>query len=345
MIIEKDRNIELLRGVMIILVVLGHAIIPEIRGNNLFFYNIWRIIYYFHMPVFFMISGYCCKEIKFNSLSDDEYKSFVKKKFKRLMLPYIFISFANYTILLIATTVNSPIKVMLIESGYKFNGIVQSILEIITFYGHFDDHVWFLYTLFIIFLIIPVMKKIIKSEKKLIIIYVLLSLLSYSGILDNTIPLLEKTCRYLLFVMIGLKLNFKSLNKCKVMKEGLRSIFIIFILLNINGNSYIIKAIEGIFKIVLSIDIMYLFYFLMIKLESNRILEIVSKYSFEIYLLHQPFITSGLVLILYKLLNIGDTMSIIISTIIGILIPIIMTIGYKNKNIICYRSSYYEKQI
>ncbi|MFQ7596893.1 acyltransferase family protein [uncultured Clostridium sp.] len=344
--VQKDRNIDSLRGLMIILVVLGHAIIPQIRENNEYYTNVWNTIYYFHMPIFFMISGYCCKEIKVSKIDKNKYKSFIIKKFKRLMIPYILMSCFNYIILLVVTTIQTPIRAMLIESGYKFNGIITSIIEILTFNGHFDDHMWFLYTLFIIFILIPIMKKKINNENKIIILSIILTLLSYSGILNNTVPLLEKTCRYLFYVIIGSKLNFNNISINKLIKCSGVNIVIIIVLLNLKQNNYVIATIEGILKIILSINFIYVLYYLVGSLILHKIFNKISKYSFQIYLLHQPFITSGIALISYKLLNLNALILIIISTIAGSLIPIAISVIFNNiKYGWRYRSNCYEKKV
>ena len=66
----------------IYLVVLGHT--------NLFF-SFKDGIYIFHMPVFFFISGYL-----FSFSRNPVYKDFVKKRFRQLIIPYIWINIITY---------------------------------------------------------------------------------------------------------------------------------------------------------------------------------------------------------------------------------------------------------
>ena len=51
-----------LKGILIVLVVLGHAI-QGVYGEDVESNRIWNIIYSFHMPAFFAISGYFVKPI------------------------------------------------------------------------------------------------------------------------------------------------------------------------------------------------------------------------------------------------------------------------------------------
>ena len=74
----KERNIELdiLKGCGILLMIIGHCNFP---------YSILRVIFTFHMPLFFLISGFLYKE-----------KPLVKRikgNMKKIILPYIFTCF------------------------------------------------------------------------------------------------------------------------------------------------------------------------------------------------------------------------------------------------------------
>lgn len=69
------------KGITIILVVMGHANFPE---------PLRALIYSFHMPLFFFLSGL------FLIKKGESFKTFLKKKFKGLIIPYIF-----YNIILI----------------------------------------------------------------------------------------------------------------------------------------------------------------------------------------------------------------------------------------------------
>lgn len=72
------RNIDLLKGLLIILVVIGHVIREDMS------HSIFRtLIYSFHMPVFIAISGYLFHAERFRSFGE-----LLKKYTLRLMLPW-----------------------------------------------------------------------------------------------------------------------------------------------------------------------------------------------------------------------------------------------------------------
>ena len=65
--------IDIAKGITILLVIIGHTIKTDTF--------LWRFIFSFHMPIFFIISGYLFKE---NTL-----KKLIKKNLKRMFVPYL----------------------------------------------------------------------------------------------------------------------------------------------------------------------------------------------------------------------------------------------------------------
>ena len=74
---------DILKGLLIVLVVIGHAISTDTPLHH--------TIFWFHMPVFLMISGIFLK-------SKFVFKTEICKKIKRLLIPYIFFSLILGTI-------------------------------------------------------------------------------------------------------------------------------------------------------------------------------------------------------------------------------------------------------
>lgn len=125
-----------------ILVVLGHffqsmtqaGVLPE---NDLYqWFN--QTIYYFHVPLFFICSGYLYQKY---SLVDDG-KSWLKNAWKKLIalgIPYFVFSFATWVLkTLFSSSVNSQI-----------GGLTD------TLFVHPASPYWYLYALFFLFVITP----------------------------------------------------------------------------------------------------------------------------------------------------------------------------------------------
>lgn len=73
MIKERNEYIDWLKGLLILLVVVGHCWLIDD--------SIFTFIYKFHMPFYFGISGYLFSNKKV-------FREFVKTKFKNLIIPY-----------------------------------------------------------------------------------------------------------------------------------------------------------------------------------------------------------------------------------------------------------------
>ena len=78
--IPRQEFLDIAKGLAILLVILGHAPTLPVLLQNL--------IYMFHIPAFFFISGYLFNFFKYKSDS----KSLIVSKFQRLILPY-FVTF------------------------------------------------------------------------------------------------------------------------------------------------------------------------------------------------------------------------------------------------------------
>lgn len=134
--------VDITKIIACVLVVLGHffqsmtkaSIIPA--GNLYEWFN--TTIYYFHVPLFFICSGYLYQEYsKVNSL--ESWKRNIVKKGLALGVPYITFSVATWLLkTLFSGDVNSQI-----------GGLLETLLI------HPTAPYWYLYTLFLIFLITP----------------------------------------------------------------------------------------------------------------------------------------------------------------------------------------------
>ncbi len=85
---KRNENIDCIKGIAIIFVIIGHGI-SFFSSNDDALY-VWRIayniIYSFHMPVFFIVSGYLAvqKDYKIVKIG-----TFIKKNLLSLYIPYL----------------------------------------------------------------------------------------------------------------------------------------------------------------------------------------------------------------------------------------------------------------
>lgn len=196
-----------LRVVAIILVIVGHATrmftvngvyagtIPSIS----FFETATRIIYSFHMPLFFLLSGYvygiCIEKGKIY----DSFIPFLKKKALRLLVPYYFWGIAYV----------APIMLVLGLTPFSYINFVKNGILL----SSDCRHLWFLFVLFLMFAIVQSCRLLIKRNMNpqaewggvLIISIFLATILRYAPII-HSIPFLQisSLCTYLMYFLIGL---------------------------------------------------------------------------------------------------------------------------------------------
>lgn len=95
----RNPVIDIMKGIGIVLVLLGHISgisLESIDGKAaLLLLGGKRIIYPFHMPLFFILAGYASQSII--NTSKEGYSQFARNKFARLIVPYI----TSYLILIL----------------------------------------------------------------------------------------------------------------------------------------------------------------------------------------------------------------------------------------------------
>lgn len=152
---KRDYRVDSLRALCIILVVLAHSIIIYNGEWNLYSTNhssvalryLCNFIYLFHMPLFFSISGF----LFYKKEPSGNLKGLATKKFARLLIPFFVIGLL-YMI---------PIRFIAHYSGYK--NYLEAVLKLLT--GLDAGHLWFLPTLFGIFIYEYIVTRYIKDKR------------------------------------------------------------------------------------------------------------------------------------------------------------------------------------
>lgn len=134
--------LDIAKGIGILLVVVGHCI-PDAstpNGVSIVGYKIlFDLIYSFHMPLFFFISGFMISQEKMRNHGQTTL-DILKKRFYRLIIPYIVVGLCY-----------APFKMLLAQFANKPYDI--SNLWMVVIGVNPDGELWFLYSLFIAHLI------------------------------------------------------------------------------------------------------------------------------------------------------------------------------------------------
>lgn len=280
-----NQQIVNLRGIAIILVMLGHSIIIYDSRFNLFhsdiqmplFETIKHLISFVQMKLFISISGFllaykCLKDKTIHS-----YRNFIFDKIKRLLIPY----------LVVCLVYNDPLKYVLHIEGY-YNPLIFITEQLL---GTNCAHLWYLPCLFIIMLVAyPLFCWARKNVFRHAILLTLFLILNYKY---SSIPVyyqLSNTAYYLLFFHIGYLINLLRICDAKFIVKAKKSKFCLFVWLLAFIVGYIIYQLTSIgYEAYLSIAILCLIYTYFPSSKSNLINEI-SRRSYGLYLFHSPLV-------------------------------------------------------
>lgn len=285
---KRIRFIDISRAIAMIIIVMGHAIVYSKHCSIIF-----KLLYSFNIPLFFIISGYIFKK-------STSYKKFLEKKFVKIMIPY-FIWSIIFLIpyLILGNRLNLPSS-----SESSFNLMVQ--LKNI-FYGNGNNFalkqnssLWFLPSLFTMEIffnfVINYIEKI-KTRKKyeyFLIFFLLIGIISEKLLHNFYLPWGINTFLNIgIFFYIGYYLKIKKINFNFRVKHICIFIIIgiISCLLNYRNVSaidyrygfYILSLISGMSLSMIVIAISK-------KINKNKVLEYVGNNTMGILIFHKPLL-------------------------------------------------------
>lgn len=294
----------------VLLVVIGHSIIlgsENIYYNN-FYSNLVNVIYYFHMPLFFMISGF----LFFDTILKYTKNSVLKKKVIKLLYPWIFLTSLIY-----------PIKVLMSSLAIRplEFGIDEFFLQFLFPWTGAVIYFWFLPTLFAMFCI-----SILFLSKKTFILMFLLFVPMYSYFdninVDGYFGVLNigGVLHNYIFFLVGFSTKQLFSEGRKVKNNLFIMLFALFVLA-FSNKVEMIYALMGIF-LVYSLSTLLSFRFC-----QYRVFALINKYSFQIFLL--SWFPQTVIRILCVKLHFNPYLFSLLSIFCGIVIPILLSLLLK----------------
>ncbi|WP_455818996.1 acyltransferase [Clostridium butyricum] len=315
---EKNMNIEILRVISTLAVILIHTLKSAttvfddfFKVSDKMFYNMIINNLFWAVPSFLMITGY----LLLNKSTEIKIDTIIKKYVFRM----IFIIF-TFGVLF------AWIEIIFNKKEININQIYCSILNVIQ--GKTWDHLWYIYMLIGLYLIIPIIQVFFKNASKNLIEYSIILLFIFSSML----PMMENfnicigiitpiSSVYLLYLLIGA--YFKKY-KVTISDKKINFLLIFSVILicvitwcNYIFNLSIESKIIGYDSPIIIIQSVTLFIIVMnskitLSQSINNIILSISKNSFGIYIIHMFFIN-----IIYKFFKInpliqGDFLIILI---------------------------------
>ena len=168
---KTSRLIYAAKGMAIFLVVLGHFGAPVALPPE--WVAVQRLIYSFHMPLFMLLSGMLMAAVEPPRLTVHEYGRFLKKKITRLLVPY----FSVTTLLLVAKVAAGRF----FELQYPPGIDLWRQIFLCPASG-FAIILWFIYTLFVIFLLYPPVKWLLRRDEVIWVVSLATTLLPWPDV-------------------------------------------------------------------------------------------------------------------------------------------------------------------
>lgn len=302
--VEKKRkyyeNVDIIRGFAILLVVLGHALATDniITTDSKWCNVVHDFIYSFHMPLFFLISGFCY-------VQPEKYGKFFLRKCRYLLIPYMVFNIITMVMqrllpffTLVENNLGEEIRRVFLQGGF----------------------IWFVYVLFEIMVIFPLIAKIIdgKVGRTVILLMVSVAIYIFAGKNIGFLCISQLTY-YLPYFIIG---HFLRIAKeegrfsLKILdKKQVRMLLAVAILLADIGmiyawNQFIDNGYIGyMFKVFIALAgsaASYLLISMVEGLKVRQILKQLGQYSLQIYLFNGYFIAVART-ILFSVLHISNT--------------------------------------
>ncbi len=312
----RFRDIDVAKGVTIFLVVFGHMADPNVQpmfvGNDLYFI-LKKNIYSFHMPFFMFLSGMIFY-LTYNPIkSYKEYFSYVVKKTKRLLPAFVIfgsIIFMGKLILLQVAHVGN----------FSFPNIIDAYFKL--FFkptGSFARSLWYIYVLLEYYLVFPLLMMLFRNRiLPLVVIGIMIFFIPASNFLA-----LDCFVIYFFFFSLGIVAMrhydyfIQFIRKYNIILIGIFVFSLSFFtysnkfLLFING----ILAIPALYSVMLCRFI-----------QDSKLLNLLGKYTFVIYLMNTLFIglAIGVLLKFTTLTGHNFTLFLPLFVILGIFGPILI---------------------
>ena len=217
---DKSRILELdcAKGLVILLVVIGHIAQRDIPKDALWYIEIRNFIYMFHMPVFMYISGFLYKISRANY--EDKRLVYAKKKIIRILPSYIIF---GLIILIGKYYIGGLYKI----SNPVVGGFIDEFVHIlIEPRNSVASSLWFIYTLLELYMTALVFERLVNNH---ICIIIGISCLLYWFVVANNLFTMHDYVKHAVFFFLGVACYGANNNILQTKKIYMLGVFFAFL--------------------------------------------------------------------------------------------------------------------
>lgn len=331
---QTDRRIgyiDALKGFAILCVVMGHiantylvaGAYPAAHG---LLYNIFNLIYVFHMPLFMMLSGFLYYTAYFDDNGKPDVRRIHRQAYNLIGVYVIFNVFTGLSKAVVGAFINNAV-----HSGVTLLDVALIwVRPVIGIY-------WYLYVLVLLYLIFSV-KRLTEINR-----WLLLGILTAAAVFGQVVSIpwfeISKTIYYALFFFIGIVGK-----KYKGWILGNKYLTLVFFAAAVGAGVLVwnekrdtsryadqIFILSIVAALGISLTLWYVFAHVHF-IGNNGILKLCGKYCLEIYVIH-AFFVSGLRTIFLKAGVSNVYISIVLNLLISTTAPVVFSMFCKKLNI------------
>lgn len=328
--VKKNNTIQLMRGIAIGVVLMHHSI-SQISpgGGGTTLNDLDSILICFHMPTFFMISGYLYEmSLKQGQKS---FISFLSGKAKRLLIPYLFWTVILWFGVQVGNTLAGS---FMREIGFPPMSVGDLIINIFTYEVYYIELLWFVYVLFLYFALHYVIGQIGRNQWFIAVSIVL----GFSTVYVDYPNIVSRFLLWMVFFAVGRAIATDERVTGILRNAGKKTAYVTsaFIILSaarialnhfdFGINMFILRGLNQFVKYALGFLGVWLIFILAFALEKTRcmpVLKTIGDYSYDIYLMHNPYVVAVTAIICSRILHLPGLCSMIIATALGITVPMV----------------------
>lgn len=300
------------KGIGIVLVVIGHFY-PDTSPS--YWSEIRSVIYSFHMPLFFLLSGYLYNHGKYS------YRDLIKNKTRRLLYPFISVA----TLFLMVKYVSG--RVFILEHPVNIDSIYALLKDPVNSYMPL---LWFVHTLFMIFTIYPLARVFLNN---LVILLLLLIVNSFFG---SDYWVFGKALSNMPFFVIGIIFKENARLAKMIISVNWSYVFALLVLFSLGYAARLSFDIPPAYRYITSIFLGLIGSMFVINISHNISILSVNKaksvllqigyYSMTIYLFHALFESAVRIGFLQVLKNIQVPFELVafVAVTSGVVLPLLL---------------------
>lgn len=284
-------------GIAIIFVVLIHSsayYLTRVLGFDTYadagyFLTTIDQIIHVAVPMFIFIAGFK------HQLSNKQisYKKFFKKRLSKVLVPFLYISI--FFILADIAVAFLFENVSIVSSIYNFG---LNFVNIFIGYN-LAYQLWYIPMYLFVVLSYPIISRYLKSQKTRLIVFSSLSIgwVFVSYLIGTFSEYPFSFVYYFIFFELGCYVAVNKMNKNQV--KILYVVYLVLLIISIYGASINLHLILT-YLLLTPISVV-VFYYIALSIKENKVLETLGKYSFYIFLFHDPIILTYISNIFYSL--------------------------------------------